>query len=128
MGKGFDDLNDHKVVQGYPLSAQQGLYAELLLKNGVYHLTETLDLRTTNAKQKIGDSAFKAITMSTAKTIWSGQVNTFLVYAADMSQVRMHSQQLALVDNYADRMFNLLSNEEMSVYFEHMLTAAGMAA
>ena len=128
MGKGFDDLNDHKVVQGYPLSAQQGLYAELLLKNGVYHLTETLDLRTTNAKQKIGDSAFKAITMSTAKTIWSGKVNTLLVYAADMSQVRMHSQQLALVDNYADRMFNLLSNEEMSVYFEHMLTAAGMAA
>ncbi len=66
--------------------------------------------------------------MSTAKTIWSGKVNTLLVYAADMSQVRMHSQQLALVDNYADRMFNLLSNEEMSVYFEHMLTAAGMAA
>ncbi|HEB0856982.1 TPA: DUF3037 domain-containing protein [Citrobacter braakii] len=128
MGKGFDDLNDHKVVQGYPLSTQQGLYAELLLKNGAYHLTETLDFRTANSKQKVGDSAFKAITMSTAKNILDGKVNALLVYAADLSQERMFSQQLALVNNYADKTFNLLSNEDMSHYFEHMLNAAGIAA
>lgn len=128
MGKGIDDLCEHKVVQGYPLSAQQGLYAELLLKNGVYHLTETLDFRTSNTKQKAGDSAFKAITMSTAKTIWNGEVNAFLVYAADAAQERIYSQQLALVNSYADKTFNLLSHEEMSNYFEHMLNAAGMSS
>ncbi|MCW2485750.1 DUF3037 domain-containing protein [Candidatus Symbiopectobacterium sp. NZEC127] len=125
MGKNVNEIHDHKVVQGYPLSEEEGLYAELLLKNGVYHLTETLDFRSSNLKQKLGDSAVKAITMNTAKAVWRDEVNTFLVYAADASQERTYSQQINLVNSYADKMFNLLSASDMSAYFEHMVEAAG---
>lgn len=125
MGKGMIDINNHKVVQDYPLSESEGLYAELLLKNGKYHLTETLDFRTSGMKQKIGESAVKAITMNTAKSIWRGEVNTFVVYAANALQERSHTQQINLVGGYADHMFNLLSAQDMAAYFDHMLTAAG---
>ncbi len=125
MGKNVNEIHDHKVVQGYPLSEEEGLYAELLLKNGVYHLTETLDFRSSNLKQKLGDTAVKAITMNTAKTVWDEGVNTFLVYAAEASQERTYAQQINLVNGYADKMFNLLSTSDMSAYFEHMIEAAG---
>ncbi|AXF59321.1 DUF3037 domain-containing protein [Leclercia sp. W6] len=125
MGKNVNEIHDHKVVQGFPLSEEEGLYAELLLKNGIYHLTETLDFRSTNFKQKLGDTAVKAITMNKAKTVWCNEVQTFLVYAADPSQERKYAQQINMVDNYADKMYNLLSNSDMSAYFEHMMDAAG---
>lgn len=125
MGKNVNEIHNHKVVQGYPLSESDGLYAELLLKNGIYHLTETLDFRSSNLKQKLGDTAVKAITMNTAKTVWHEDVKTFLVYAAEPSQERMYAQQINLVNGYADKMYNLLSKSEMSNYFEHMISAAG---
>lgn len=125
MGKNVNEIHNHKVVQGYPLSEPEGLYAELILKNGIYHLTETLDFRSSNFKQKLGDTAVKAITMNAAKTMWHEQVNTFLVYAAEASQERTYAQQINLVNGYADKMYNLLSKSDMSSYFEHMITAAG---
>ena len=125
LGKNVNEIHNHKVVQGYPLSEADGLYAELLLKNGIYHLTETLDFRSSNLKQKLGDTAVKAITMNTAKTIWRDDVNTFLVYAAEASQERTYAQQLNLIHGYSDKMYNLLSSSDMSSYFEHMLSAAG---
>lgn len=125
LGKNVNEIHNHKVVQGYPLSEDEGLYAELLLKNGIYHLTETLDFRSSNLKQKLGDTAVKAITMNTAKTIWQADVNTFLVYAAEASQERTYTQQLNLIHGYSDKMYNLLSSSDMSSYFEHMLNAAG---
>ncbi|MGP2410525.1 MULTISPECIES: DUF3037 domain-containing protein [Yersinia] len=125
MGKNVNEIHNHKVVQGYPLSEEEGLYAELLLKNGVYHLTETLDFRSSNLKQKLGDTAVKAITMNAAKSVWHDEVNTFLVYAAEASQERTYAQQINLVNGYADKMFNLLSKSDMSIYFEHMMEAAG---
>ncbi|CAI1604640.1 Uncharacterised protein [Serratia ficaria] len=126
LGRNLHDIYDHKVVHKYPLAEEEGLYAELLLKNGAYHLTETLDLRTDNIKQKMGDSALKAITMNTARSVLDGEVKTFLVYAAETSsQQRKYSHQLNLVQNHTDKIFNLLSKEDMTKYFDHMFSAAG---
>lgn len=127
LGKSLSEIDNHKVVHKYPLAEDEGLYAELLLKNGAYHLTETLDLRTFNVKQRLGDSALKAITMDTAKQVLIGNVKTFLVYAVESSvQERKFSQQLKLVQGYADKMYNLLSEEDMSQYYDHMFEAAGI--
>lgn len=125
LGKELSDIKNHKVVAKYPLSEDEGLYAELLLKNGAYHLTETIDFRTDNIKQRLGEAALKAVTMDKAKCLWDDRVNAFLVYAAETQHEKLHSTQLTLIDNYADRMFNLLSNDDMAAYFDHMLSAAG---
>jgi hypothetical protein len=126
LGKNLSDIHNHRVVTNFPISESEGIYAELLLKNGAFHLTETLDLRIDNAKQKMGDSALKAITISKAQDEFKGNVKSFVVYAAKNSiEERAGVQQLKLVEGYADNVFNLLSNEDMAVYFEHMFTAAG---
>ncbi|GKW24367.1 hypothetical protein PEC311524_19610 [Pectobacterium carotovorum subsp. carotovorum] len=125
MGKDIEDIHNHKVVQGYPLSEPEGLYAELLLKNGIYHLTETLDFRILSMKQKMGESAVKAITMNTARFLWSENVKTFVVYAAHAEQEHTHARQINLVNGYADNMYNILSHDDMAKYFDHMMNAAG---
>lgn len=126
LGKNHDDLWNHRVVYNFPIAEEEGIYAELLLKNGAYHLTETLDLRGDSTKQKMGDSALKAITISKAKKVFVGKVSSFVVYAANtISEERAGLRQLNLIEGYADNVFNLLSEQDMASYFDHMFTAAG---
>lgn len=126
LGRDLSDISKHRVVTNYPIAEGEGIYAELLLKNGAYHLTETLDLRTDNNKQKTGESALKAITISKAKSILSGNVNSFVIYASvDSQQDKKLIPQLNLIDNYADSIFNINSKEDMSSYYDHIFNAAG---
>lgn len=126
LGKDHDDLWNHRVVTNFPIAEEEGIYAELLLKNGVYHLTETLDLRGDSIKQKMGDSALKAITISKAKKVFNEGVNSFVVYAANsLSEEKAGQRQLNLIEGYADKVFNLLSKQDMARYFDHMYAAAG---
>ncbi|HDY7424672.1 TPA: DUF3037 domain-containing protein [Vibrio vulnificus] len=125
LGKEIDDINDHKVITSYPISQKEGLFAEFLLKNGAYHLTETLDLRTDNNRSKLGESALKALTIDKAKDVFRNNLNAFVIYAADnVSQERNSATQLNLLSEHADHIYNLSSKEDMATYYDHMLTAA----
>ncbi|EPL4524044.1 TPA: DUF3037 domain-containing protein [Enterobacter asburiae] len=126
LGKSHNDLWNHRVVTNFPIAEEEGIYAELLLKNGAYHLTETLDLRGDSMKQKMGDSALKAITISKAKSVFNTGVKSFVVYAANsISEEKSGKTQLNLIEGYADNVFNLLSEQDMAQYFDHMFEAAG---
>ncbi|MCS2146884.1 DUF3037 domain-containing protein [Scandinavium manionii] len=126
LGKNHADLWNHRVVSNFPIAEDEGIYAELLLKNGAYHLTETLDLRGDSVKQKMGDSALKAITISKAKSVFEGKIKSFVVYAVNsISEEKSGQRQLNLVEGYADNVFNLLSEQDMARYFDHMFEAAG---
>jgi hypothetical protein len=126
LGRDINDINNHRVVSNYPISEDEGIYAELLLKNGAYHLTETLDLRNDSLKQKMGDSALKAITITKAKEALLGKVKSFVVYAAKTARDdKLGVPQLNLVEGYADNIFNIHSADDMAKYFDHMYTAAG---
>ncbi|HCB0667878.1 TPA: DUF3037 domain-containing protein [Klebsiella variicola subsp. variicola] len=126
LGKSHNDLWNHRVVTNFPIAEEEGIYAELLLKNGAYHLTETLDLRGDSLKQKMGDSALKAITISKAKSVFHAGVKSFVVYAANsISEEKSGKRQLNLIEGYADNVFNLLSEQDMAIYFDHMFEAAG---
>ncbi|MED5523450.1 MAG: DUF3037 domain-containing protein [Pseudomonadota bacterium] len=126
LGKDESDLLDHKIIPKFPISEDEGLFAELLLKNGKYHITETLDLRGDNKRIITGDSALKAITINRAKKIFQGNVYSFIVYAAQsLSQEREAITQLRLLENDADRLVNLYSKDDMSSYYDYMLKAAG---
>ncbi len=118
------DLFDHKVVSDYPISKDEGLFADFLLKNGAYHLTETLDLRTENNRAKLGESALKAITIDKAKLTFSNNVKSFVIYAADAKQERDSRSQLNLLSDHADKIYNINSKHDMSDYYDHILHAA----
>lgn len=125
LGKEPEDINNHKVITSYPISQKEGLFAEFLLKNGAYHLTETLDLRTDNSRTKLGESALKAITIDKAKTLFNDNINAFVIYAADnISQERNSATQLNLLNEHTDYIYNINSKEDMALYYEHMLHAA----
>ena len=64
LGKDLKDITKHLVIPNYPLFPDEGLYADFVLKNGVYRITETADLRaesgsTTDRRRIAADAAIK---------------------------------------------------------------------
>ncbi|MDE1358784.1 MULTISPECIES: DUF3037 domain-containing protein [Vibrio] len=125
LGSSIDDISNHKVVTSYPIAENEGLFAEFLLKNGSYHLTETLDLRTEQHRAKLGESALKALTIDKAKDVFQGNLKSFVIFAAEnASQERNAKHQLNILGEHTDNMFNLCSKQDMAAYYEHMISAA----
>jgi len=60
----------------------------MLLKNSIYHLTETIEFSSDNIKEKnLERSALKALTISEAKNNFE-QVHSFLVYSLSAEEER----------------------------------------
>ncbi|AVX37795.1 DUF3037 domain-containing protein [Yersinia massiliensis] len=125
LGKYSEDIFEHKVVANYPISAEEGLVADFLLKNGKYHLTETLDFRTENVKKQMGEAAISALTINKAVEIYSNNIDSFVIYAAEtMAQENSAKHQLNLLGKHTDNLINAFSRDDMMVYYEKMMNAA----
>ncbi|MGK9173357.1 DUF3037 domain-containing protein [Yokenella regensburgei] len=122
-----EDLYNHKVVANYPISSDEGLMADFLLKNGKYHLTETIDFRSENVKKQMGEAAISALTISKACEVFSHNIDSFVIYAAETTaQEKSAKQQLNLLEKHTDNLINAFSKDDMSHYFEKMLEASSM--
>ncbi|MEY8768989.1 DUF3037 domain-containing protein [Erwinia sp. ACCC 02193] len=126
LGKFNEDILDHKVVANYPISTDEGLVADFLLKNGKYHLTETIDFRSENIKKQMGEAALSALTISKACEIYQN-IDSFVIYAAETtSQENSAKHQLNLLEKHTDKLINAFSHEDMKSYYEKMMDAASM--
>lgn len=126
FGEDQGDIKNHKVIPSYPIAADEGLYADFLLKNGSYHLTETLDLRTDNKKVKLGEAALKALTIDKARITLRGGVQSTLIFAVDnLAQEKTKIHQLNILRDRVQNSYNLNSKQDMSEYFDYMLSKAG---
>ncbi|PPC77951.1 hypothetical protein C4K68_07855 [Pokkaliibacter plantistimulans] len=125
LGRNNEDLMNHKIVYNYPISPEEGLHAEFLLKNGIYHITETLDLRGEDKKAIRGESALKAITIERAQRVYGkNNISSFVVYAADnSSQEKASKAQLKMIERDADILVNLRSKQDMANYYSHIARA-----
>lgn len=127
LGKFEEDIYSHKVVANYPISQEEGLVADFLLKNGKYHLTETIDFRNENPKKRMGDAAISALTINKAQEIYYNNIDSFVIYAAETTaQENNAKQQLKLLEKYSDHLINAFSREDMLVYYEKMMNAASL--
>ncbi|MDF2777703.1 MAG: putative phage-related protein [Enterobacteriaceae bacterium] len=127
FGKHGEDLYDHKVVANYPVSSSEGLIADFLLKNGKYHLTETIDFRSENIKKQMGEAAVSALTISKAAEVFNHNIDSFVIYAAETtSQEKNARQQLNLLEKHTDMLINAFSKEDMTYYYDKMLAASSM--
>ncbi|EBW8394257.1 DUF3037 domain-containing protein [Salmonella enterica subsp. enterica serovar Florida] len=125
FSKSNEDLYHHKVVSNYPISADEGLSADFLLKNGKYHLTETIDFRSENIKKQMGEAALSALTISKAIEVFQNNVDSFVIYAAETTaQEKGARHQLNLLEKHTDRLINIFSKEDMDRYYEQMLNAS----
>ncbi|WP_431621956.1 DUF3037 domain-containing protein, partial [Enterobacter asburiae] len=80
FGKHDEDLYHHKVVANYPISSDEGLMADFLLKNGKYHLTETIDFRSENVKKQMGDAAVSALPITNACEMFIINIDSFVIF------------------------------------------------
>ena len=57
------ELSQHKIVHNYPINDNAGISADFLLKNGVYHLTETIDYDLNDVNAKFKETSVKLMTL-----------------------------------------------------------------
>lgn len=114
----------HQVVPGYPIDEDEGLYADFVLKNGAYHVTETSDLRamSKSSLDRARAASLTAIKLHKAKENFGKQTRRFIVYAArSSSEVQ---PQINLMGDFCDEIYNLRSRQEMAEYMDKMMEIA----
>lgn len=123
LGTDVNDIAKHLVVPNYPIDEDEGLFADFVVKNGAYHVTETADLRSTTASniERVRIASFAAIKLHRAKETFGRSTKRFVVYA---SRRGAPAQAENLIGQYADAIFHLDSKKEMASYMEHMMDTA----
>jgi hypothetical protein len=113
-------IGSGKVVRDLPISPEDELLADFGLKNGIYHVTATLDLRRANVDK--GQAAIKAITLDRAGHSLDAEVRKIGVYAAPhgASQYRAHIHMLG---EYADETYNWADPREQDAYLRSIYDA-----
>jgi hypothetical protein len=103
LAKPTETINDHRVVRDFPISEEEKLVADFALKNGVWHIIATLDLRKSSAH--LGDAALKAVTLDKAKRKYKKNIRRYSIYAAVDNDIRC-KPQIALLRDYSESIFN----------------------
>lgn len=113
LAESGDDIESHKIVRGFVVSADENLAADFAYKNGRYHIAATLDLRRLNVP--MGEAALKAVTLDKAKQRFPDGVALTGVYALGASPEQF-KPQLELLKDYADQTFNWLDPEQRRAF------------
>lgn len=123
LGSGVNDIAKHLVVPNYPIDEDEGLFADFVVKNGAYHITETADLRATSASNidRVRIASFAAIKLHRAKETFGKSTKRYVVYA---SRRGAPAQAENLIGQFADAIFHLDNRKEMASYMEQIMDAA----
>jgi hypothetical protein len=128
MGRQPEDVYRHKVVANVPVGPAGKLHVDFVVKNGVYHATETADFRRAldSGVAELKEAALASFTLQYARE-QLGQVGTkcYLAYAAPAVVEAALSPALQVAERGVDRLFNLESADQRRGYFDLMLSAAG---
>jgi len=117
------ELYEHKVVHNFEIN--NGLTADFLLKNGKYHLTETIDYNVHDLNAKNKETTLKLMTFMEGEKTFKGDVNRYFVYRASAEKEVELTQQINLAEDYSDKTFNFSSKEDKSNYFDIISSALG---
>lgn len=118
-----EKIDDHKVVEQFPIAAAQGLFAEFALKNSVMHITETVDFDVGDAgkRHKTLEAQAKTLILSAAKQHLGKSTKTYVVVAGSNRNIAKSS--INLLSDYAE-VFELESSSDMESYFSKIYRAA----
>ena len=116
-----DDINNHRVVEQFPISLENGIVADFALRNGVMHITETIDFEMQSLKGKRIEAQAKTLVLSESLKVFGDMTKTYVV-AAGTSRPDA-KQSVKLLGDYAT-LFALESAEDMRSYVEIMESVA----
>jgi len=97
------------------------------MRNGKWHVIETLDLRTkpeTIRNDKFKQAAVSAVTLDQANELLKECI-PIVIIAADDDAMELATSHLNLLGNYADAIYNLLDEEDRATCIERLKSAAG---
>jgi hypothetical protein len=114
LGESAQEIENHKVVTNYPVSLDEDLNAEFAMKNGILHLTETVDFRSGVSSSKRMEARGKALVFDSAKDQNSTTACTVVVAAADYNEIK---GSMKMLNRYADRVAAYDSTVDMQSLF-----------
>lgn len=120
-----EDIKNHRVVEHFPVAPAYGLIADFALKNGVMHITETIDFEVQSLKGKRMEAQAKALVLTEALKVFGADTRRYVV-AAGTSQGEVRASVALLRDNA--EVFALESAEQMTDYVDKMASAATFQA
>lgn len=128
MGDELDDIEKHLVVANFPISANENLFADFAFKNGVYHVTETINYRVKSglSTDKFEETGLKAIKLIKARETFGKNTKRYVVYSADAKTEKSLTAHINLLSGYADQIYNLNSKSDKHGYFARILELAGI--
>jgi hypothetical protein len=121
LAKTVDEIGEHKVVERFPINAEQGLYAEFALRNGVMNITETVDFTVHRMPRKVLEAQAKTLILSEAAKQFGANTKRNVIVSG--SYLREAAPSINLLSDHAD-LFEIRSEEDMSRYFDMIERAA----
>lgn len=116
-----NDIDNHRVVEQFPVSLEHGVIADFALRNGVMHITETIDFEMQSLKGKKLEAQAKTLVLSEAVRIFGYSTKTYVVAAgSSRSDVK---QSVSLLGDHAT-VFALESSADMKSYVDAITSAA----
>jgi hypothetical protein len=120
-----ESISSHRVLQNYLLS--EGLSADFLLKNGSYHLIETVDLADdgVGVRRAIADIAVSALVIERAKIdLTDSAVNGRLVYTASAAIEELVGPALTAAEHQGVELVNWASADDQRRFIATMSSLA----
>ncbi|NHC51489.1 DUF3037 domain-containing protein [Pseudomonas sp. AU8050] len=122
-----EDILNHRVVEKFPISERANLHADFAMKNGVYHITETIDLAARDSSMKFKEAGLKSFILAKAKLELGNETRCYAVYSANSSDEKDKSEAIDLLNEGSDFIYNLNSARDKIAYIQQMEDAAGVA-
>ncbi|WP_421854601.1 DUF3037 domain-containing protein [Marinomonas sp.] len=119
LGNKQDDILKHKVVPNYTLDEAADIKAEFMLKNGVYHLTETVDFNTQQSlPEKRRQTTDKLWTYAHAEKVLDNDVKRYFVYSANTVNESRNQGLIDLVVRDDAEIYNWESLDDQKKYID----------
>lgn len=128
LGKNVDDIERHMVVHHYPVEEHGNLSVDFALRNGRWHVTETIDFSRVRRKlsaTQFNAAALKAITLDAASRKLGHIVPLVVYQAASDDVLEVVQPSINLLSDYAEQLYNYANPDERAAYFNRMARAAG---
>lgn len=115
------DINNHKVVEHYPIAPEYGVVADFALKNSVMHITETIDFEIQSPKGRRVEAQAKGFVLTEAIKLFGESTRTYVV-AAGTANPEVKQSVALLADNAL--VYALESTADMNAYVDAIASAA----
>lgn len=117
LAKKDEGLESHRVVAGYEVD--EGLVADLVLKNGIYHVVETVDASgdESSFKKAVAEIAVSALVIERARMRFGNDATKArLVYSTSASLERLARPSLDAAEHQGIELVNWASGSDRSKF------------